>query len=460
MNRLLLPLTAAALLAACATPRPPADAPPARLGAQWLAPQDAGTALPAQWWRALGDESLDALIAQAWAHSPSLAQVRARLAQAQAAREAAGAALAPRLQAQAQAARGTQAPPFEAVTQGQWTLAAGWELDLWGSQRAQAAAAGVRVQAAELSLAQAHTSLALEVAQAALAWRHAQGQVLLAARDVALAERDALADQQLAQAGLLSLAEAALAQTRAAAARSAQAQWQEQQAGWLQALALLTADEAGALAARLARVPQPLPAAPALRVDSLPATLLGRRADLAAAHRLWQAAALEAQGQALAQHAPQLRFDALVGRSRWQLSPTLSGTVWSLAPSLSLPLFDAGARRAQTAAAQAQEQEARAALEQQWRAAVAEVEQALLRWQAASTQRREAEATALHWQRVAEAGALQARQGRLSVQVADRDERAALAARSLALDAAREHTAAWLQLVRALGGGWQASAVS
>jgi outer membrane protein TolC len=48
----------------------------------------------------------------------------------------------------------------------------------------------------------------------------------------------------------------------------------------------------------------------------------------------------------------------------------------------------------------------------------------------------------------------------VSGQTRVRDERNALAARSAALDAAREHTAAWLQLVRALGGGWQGPAAA
>jgi len=191
----------------------------------------------------------------------------------------------------------------------------------------------------------------------------------------------------------------------------------------------------------------------------LPATLLARRADLAAALRQWQAAALEAHGAAIAERAPQLSFGALVGRGRWQMATggSVSGTVWNLAPTLTLPLFDLGGRDAATAGARAQLDEARAGLEAQWRSAVAEVEQALLRWHAATAQRREAEGTRGHWQRIADASHAQARAGLLSGQALARDERNALAADSAALDAAREQTAAYLQLVRALGGGWTAN---
>jgi outer membrane protein, multidrug efflux system len=450
--RSLLPLAAALLLAACATPHAPVTEAPARLPAAWLAAQD-GAELAADWWRGLADPVLPALVDKAWAQSPTLAQARARLAQAQAQRQGAQAALGPRLFSQLAPSRGQMAPPLSPSSSATWTLQAGWEIDLFGSARAARDAAGARAEAAELTLAHARQTLAVEVAQALFAWRHADAQLGLARSDEALAERLARADADAARAGTLSAAQAALSQTLAASARSATQAWIEQRGAWLQTLALLAADDAGALATQLGEAPLPAPAA--LGVQVLPATLLERRADLAAALRQWQAAALEAQGTAIAEYAPQLSFGALVGRGRWEVDGgSLSGTIWSLAPTLTLPLFDSGGRAAATAGARAQEAEARAGLEAQWRGAVAEVEQALLRWHAASAHRREAEATRGHWQRIADASRAQARAGLLSGQALARDERNALAAGSAALDAAREQTAAYLQLVRALGGGW------
>lgn len=449
----LWPLASALWLVACATPRPPAIEPPARLPAQWQTAGPAGAAaLAPAWWQGLDDPALAALVDKAWAQSPTLAQARARLALAQAQRQSAQAALGPRLQGQVAAQRGQMAPPLTPGSSATWTVQAGWELDLFGSARASRDAAGARAEAASLTLDQARQTLAVEVAQALLAWRHADAQLALARTDEALAGRLAQADAEQARAGTLSPAQAGLSQTLAAAARTATQAWVEQRGAWLQTLALLAADDAAALAAGLTA--HPLPAPQALRVDVLPAALLERRADLAAAWRQWQAAALEAQGVAIAQVAPQLSFSALVGGGRWELGGSTRGTIWNLAPTLSIPLFDGGGRAAATAAARAQEAEARAGLEAQWRGAVAEVEQALLRWHAAEARRREAEATQGHWQRIAEASRAQQRAGLLSGYALARDERNALTARSDALDAAREHTAAYLQLVRALGGGW------
>ncbi|WP_397532357.1 TolC family protein [Roseateles sp.] len=454
--RIFTALALVALLGACATPPGPLPAPRA-LPAQWLNTAAAPAhSLAPQWWQALGDPAIGALVEQAWNQSPTLAQARARLSQSQAQRQASQAALSPSLTAQADAMRGAQPPTFAAQTTAQWALQARWELDLFGAARAQRDAADQRAQSAALSVDDARTTLAVEVVQAYLAWRHAQGQALIAARDVQLAEAAARADAALAQAGLLSAAQAALSQTVAANARVQAQAWQEQMGAWLQSLALLCATDAAEVARAHSGPPQPLPAAPALAVTMVPGDLLSRRPDLAAAHRQWLAAAWEARGTAIAQYAPQLSFAALVGRSRWEVQPSnIMGSVWSLAPSLSLPVWDAGARAAQTQAADAAEALARASLEAQWRGAVAEVEQALLRWQAASQRRQEAEATLQQWRRIDEASAAQARAGLVSGQTRVRDERNALATRSAALDAAREHIAAWLQLVRAMGGGWQ-----
>jgi multidrug efflux system outer membrane protein len=453
MTRSLLPLAAALLLAACATPRAPAPEAPPRLPTAWHSSQ-AGAELAADWWQGLADPALPALVAKAWEQSPTLAQARARLALAQAQRGAAQAALGPRFFSQVSPSRGQMAPPLSPSTSATWTVQAGWEVDLFGTARAARDAAGARADAAELTLAHARQTLAVEVAQALFAWRHADAQLALARGDEALAERLAKADADAARAGTISAAQAALGQALAAAARSATQAWVEQRGAWLQTLALLVADDAATL--QLAAAPLPAPAA--LGVQVLPAALLERRADLAAALRQWQAAALDAQGTAIAERAPQLSFGALVGRGRWEVDgANVTGTIWNLAPTLTIPIFDGGGRAAATASTRAQEAEARAGLEAQWRGAVAEVEQALLRWHAATANRREAETTRGHWQRIADASRAQARVGLISGQALARDERNALAAGSAALDAAREQTAAYLQLVRALGGGWTAN---
>ena len=79
-----------------------------------------------------------------------------------------------------------------------------------------------------------------------------------------------------------------------------------------------------------------LPAAPALRLDSLPAQLLAQRPDLHAAHQQWLAA-VHASRAADAQAYPQLSLSGLIGRAELRLGgSSSSGAIGSGAALLSL----------------------------------------------------------------------------------------------------------------------------
>jgi outer membrane protein TolC len=122
-----------------------------------------------------------------------------------------------------------------------------------------------------------------------------------------------------------------------------------------------------------------------------------------------------------------------------------------------LPIFDGGARAAGEDAARARYDDARASLDAQLRRAVAEVEEALVRLDAAT--RREGQA-----QRAAQGfidyfGAAEQRWRIGAGSLIDREEarRTALAARTALIAVQRERVAAWITLYRSLGGGWSAA---
>lgn len=93
----------------------------------------------------------------------------------------------------------------------------------------------------------------------------------------------------------------------------------------------------------------------------LPADVLLRRPDLRAAERLLEAAAFDV-GAARAARFPRIALTASAGTRSAELDGLFrSGSgFWSLLPVLDLPLFDAGARRAQVEATQAARREAMA----------------------------------------------------------------------------------------------------
>jgi multidrug efflux system outer membrane protein len=193
----------------------------------------------------------------------------------------------------------------------------------------------------------------------------------------------------------------------------------------------------------------------------LPSELLERRPDIAAAEQ--RMATANAQiGVAQAAFYPRVRFDGLGGfqsinASTWFDWPS---RFWAVGPSLQLPLFTGGLNRAQLALARASYDETVANYRQTVLVAFQEVEDQL------ASQR------LLNTQLGAEAAALQAAQRTL--QVANNRYTAGLVtylevatAQSAALNLERtlvqlegEKLVAAVGLIKALGGGWQATAES
>jgi len=119
-------VAAAAFLAACgSTPPAPNAGPAAGVPARWEAPlpHQGQTADLTRWWQQFDDPALAQLIATAQDVSPTIATARSRIAQAQATRTAAGAALAPNLSGNASLVRGRQEArrPIDGAASGQPT---------------------------------------------------------------------------------------------------------------------------------------------------------------------------------------------------------------------------------------------------------------------------------------------------------------------------------------------------
>lgn len=466
-SRHALILAAVLSLTACATTAP-TEPPRPELPAAWRAPlpHAGSTAELARWWQAFDDPQLSALIERAQAQSPSLAAAAARRRQAEAQAAQSRALLAPQLQAQASSNRAKGVSTgFQASTSSSADLAASWEIDLFGSQRAQAAAGQAQAQAADAQWHEARVSLAADVAIAYLQLRHAQAQEEVAELDLRLATE--LADWGAAQqrAGLISASDAALLNTeRALAAATRSSQRAEAQVA-LQTLALLCGEPAGALADLLAPPPLPegfalprraLVVAPGFAVPTVPAAVLAQRPDLRAAHQQWIASVQQARAID-AQRYPQLSLTGLIGEARLSAGGSRTqGSSWAFGPSLTLPLFDGGLRQAQRDAAAASRDEAAALLQQRWLLALSEVEDALQRLQAGAERQREVDLAQREWEAIALRTRQQANAGLQSGVQRNTTYRNALAAYSGALAVRLEHAAAWVRLYRSLGGGWSA----
>lgn len=458
MRRAAWPLLAAAvLLAACATPRlptTPGEAAPAR----WQAtlPHGGDSQALADWWRRFDDPLLAELVRDAQARSSSLREALARLALARAELRTSDARRWPSLDASAQARRdsGLSSGLGRPASQASLGLDAAWEVDLFGATAAQVAAAQARSEQAALGWHDARISLAADVAQAVVAYRACEAQQQVFEQDAASQRQSAALTREKVRVGFEAPANGALAEGAAAdAANRAIAQRADCDV-LVKSLVALTGQDEPALRARLAPQAARLPQPAAFDVGTLPAQLLQQRPDIAAAERAVVATAAEV-GVADAARYPRLTFSGNIGVAALRVGgATSDGTSWGFGPQLVLPLFDAGARAAQSDAARARWDQARALLDAQLRRAVAEVEQALVRLDAATRREGEAQRAA---QGFADYFAAAEQRWRIGAgSLIDREEarRTALAAQSALIGVQLERVAAWITLYRALGGGW------
>ncbi len=456
---LVVAAAAAALLAGCATPRLPAT-PSQAAAEKWQAtlPHGGNSAALADWWRRFDDPLLAELVGDAQGNNPTLAQALARLRQARAGLRASSAQRWPALGASAQVQRGGSANSnFVAATQSTIGVDAQWEVDLFGATAAEIAAAQARSEQAALGWHAARISLAADTASAYIALRACEATRQVFDQDAASQRQSAELTREKVRVGFEAPANGALADGAAAdAANRAIAQRADCDA-LVKTLVVLTGQSETALRTRLSGNAAKLPQPAAFSVDALPAQLLQQRPDIAAAERALVAAAADV-GVAEAARWPRLTFSGNLGLAALRVGGNSSdGTAWGFGPQLVLPIFDGGARAAREDAARARYDEARATLDAQLRGAVGEVEEALLRLDAATRRQSEALRAAQGFIDYFAAAEQRWRIGAGSLIDREDARRTALAAQNALITVQRERVAAWITLYRSLGGGWQVS---
>lgn len=308
--------------------------------------------LTSTWWRSWGDAALADLIDRTLIASPGLAVAQDRLARASAVVAGETASTGPKFGASADVTRQHfsatsiyPAPLGGSIrTLANAQLAGSWEIDFFGRQQAAMQAALGSARAAQADVAAARNLLASQVAQTYVQLARLVGQ-----RDVAqqsLKQRNALLTltRERVRAGLDSAVELRQSEGALPDARVQIEQLNEQIALSRHALAALAAQPPETYAtltpslAALRSVPLP---------NSLPADLLGRRADIAAAR--WRVeAATQSVAAAKAQFYPNVNLSAFIGLSSIGLDRLVeSGSQqYGVGPAIRLPLFNRAVLRA------------------------------------------------------------------------------------------------------------------
>jgi NodT family efflux transporter outer membrane factor (OMF) lipoprotein len=458
---LLLPACALALTACTVGPdyvRPDAPAPaaykelppnkPAR-------PADTAASRGA-WWKIYEDSELDGLQDQVIAANQTLRAAEANYRQARAAVRAARAELFPGVGASIGGTRARAANSRGGGTANAFTAQADvtWEVDLWGGIRRAVEASQSNAQASAADLANTQLSLQSELAQDYLQLRVADAIKRVLQDTVAAYERSFTLTQNRYNAGVAARADVVQAETQLLSAKVNLVDIANTRAQLEHAIAALVGKAPADFSiAERTTVPS-VPAVPA----GVPSELLERRPDVAGAER--RVAAANAQiGVATAAIYPSLTLSASGGFIGSTVGNWISlpNRFWSLGASLAGTIFDGGLLVAQRDEAVAAYDAAVANYRQTVLSAFQDVEDQLA---AIRILEEEAGVQAEALRSARESVTLTTNQykagivGYLNVVTV---QAVALQAEQNNVTLAGRRFAATIALIKALGGGWQAT---
>ncbi|MDR7298477.1 NodT family efflux transporter outer membrane factor (OMF) lipoprotein [Pelomonas aquatica] len=376
-----LSLLTLALLAACAGPE--TKKPSAAEAAQAALPAPAfpnaggsGTAaaeLP--WAQAFQGARLQQLIPLALANNRDLRVAAANIEAARATAAARDADLWPTVNAGLTGSRVPNASGGITSTYQAGLQVSAYEIDLFGRLRSLGSAAQAQLLAAEANQLAVRNALVAAVATAEIALQADEALLKLTRDTLASREQSLSLIRQRFDGGIASELDLRAGESALQAARVALAQTQRQRALDENALVLLLGSA----------LPPGLPAPTGLLADfeplaelpaGVPSEVLTRRPDIRQAEA--QLAAADANiGAARAAFLPRITLTGSFGTASSELSGLFKNSVWSFAPSLIQPLFDAGRNRANLAGARAARDAATAQYEKAVQSAFRDVADAL-----------------------------------------------------------------------------------
>ncbi|WP_022976016.1 efflux transporter outer membrane subunit [Nevskia ramosa] len=439
----------AGCLAGCAVtavkPPEPVTAPVAfKETGDWQKAAALGAPIPDDWWTLFQDPVLDDLEQRLVIGNENLKATAAAVANARAVYAASRTAFLPSLSAGLDAQRGKD--PFTV------SATASWELDLWGrlSQAKTGAAASLQASADDLAAAQLSAQAVL--AETYFSLRTAEAQRSLFERSATAYQHSLDLTQIRYDGGVAGRSDVLQATTQLKTTQAQIAELNAQRAQLEHAIAVLLGVPPSALDLNPTAV---LPAAPPVP-EQLPASLLERRPDIAAAQRRVIAAYAQI-GVADAAWFPTLSLSATAGYIGDALTGLISAPnfAWTVGANLAEVILDGGQRRLASAQARADADQATASYRQTVLTALQEVEDNLVladQLQQESQLQDQALAAA---QRNVEITLDQYRDGTLSALNVVIAQTAALNSENNLLGVRNRQLAAVDQLLKNIAGRWQ-----
>ncbi len=436
----------------------------AELG-QWKEGRPLDSVPKGNWWEVFGDLRLNELESQALIANQSLKAAVARVDQARATARVARADLLPGVNFDPSFNRQryspNQSPPFGPLTANTWQtpLDLSYEIDLWGRVRRGFESARADAQASLAGFGNILLTLQADVAQNYFRLRALDAEIATVAATIDLRKEQVQLVRSRFNGGIGNELDVARAETELATTEAEAASLAQRRAELENAIAILAGSNPAAFHLAALNETNWNPETPEIPAG-LPSELLERRPDIGQAER--QLASANARiGVAKAAFFPVL---TLTGSGGYVSADTdtlfnWSSRAWSIGPSLSLPIFAGGRNRANYRRSQAVYEESVANYRQQVLVAFGEVEDSLSGIRHLTDQSAAQQRAVTNARRAADLATDRYRSGLVSyIEVVDVSRDALQAERGSAQLTGQRLIAA-VQLVKALGGGWNESAL-
>ena len=332
---------------------------------------------------------------------------------------------------------------------------AGWEIDIFGGTRRRVEAAAATVDATVEDRRAVLVTLLGDVAKNYIDWRGLQRRLTVAQANLRAQQETSRLTKIRFDAGLASGLEVAQAEGQASLTAAQIPTLESALKQTAYRLDVLLGGQPGMLWDELAP-PAPIPALPPAAHVGLPAELLRRRPDIRRAER--QLAAATAQiGAATADLYPKFSLTGGFGLQSISAGDWFSGAsrFWSIGPTITWPVFDAGKIRANIAVRNAQQEQALGLYEKSVLSALGDVESALVNYGNEQTRYRSLLAAAAANRRAVELANDLYRQGLVAFLNVLDAERTLYASENDLAQSEANMASNLVALYKALGGGWE-----
>ncbi len=417
-----------------------------------------------KWWEIYSDPQLNALEEQVSVSNQTLKAAQAQFLQARALVRVARAGYFPDVtvgpsasgtrQSQNKAIFGSTTPVTYSDVQ--LPVDVSYEPDVWGRVRRTVEAARSEAQATAADLASVDLSLHAELALDYFQLRGLDSQKQLLDSTVTSYERALELTQSRYKGGIASAVDVAQAQTQLETTRAQAVDVEVQRTAFEHAIAVLIGkppDEFNQQSSPLTNPPPPIP-------SGLPSDLLERRPDIAAAERRVQEANAQI-GVAKSAYFPLVALTGGGGFDSGKITTLLQGAsgFWSLAGSAAELIFDGGARRGMSDQARAAYEQSVNNYRQTALTAFQEVEDNLAALRILQDEAKTQDAAVAAAEHSLDLSNTRYRGGVASYLEVTTAQSAALGDERAAVDVLTRRVTASVLLIKALGGGWNASQI-